>query len=285
MTDIRERIARQLELEGESRQLGAERYRSQRPLPWREAASAVEEEANLPPGRQLLKLAVEPTSRALIEFLDRITTGGAGRRPAAFKVLSRVDPQEASYIACRVIVNSAAVGQTVQATAFAVAEALVHHVEMMNLSRANKKGYTGLLKSQEKAGFSSKKRAAIAKIMDAEGTMAALCERLEARLSGSFWSSGRTIPAAWGTTSCRPRRTSGRTPAPYRSPATTRRVQSSAASCTPSAIASRSPTFAGRTARRSLADDYNSGPSGWRSRTPPPSRPPSGPTAPERAWR
>lgn len=170
MYDLRERIARQLELEGESRQLGAERYRSQRPLPWRDAASSVEEEANLPPGRQLLKLAVEPTSRALIEFLDRIVAGGAGRRPAAFNVLARVDPQEASYIACRVIVNSAAAGQTVQATAFAVAEALIHHIEMLQLQRSNRKGYEGLLKAQQKSGFSSKKRKAIAKIMEAENS-------------------------------------------------------------------------------------------------------------------
>lgn len=169
MTDIRERISRQLELEGESRQLGAERYRSLRPLPWRQDAASVSEEAELPPGRQLIKLAIDPVAAAIAEFVSRIESGGAGQRPAAYLLLSQADPSEVAYLAARVIVNSAAQGQSVQATAFAVAEAIVHHVEMTGLRNENKKGYKGLLKKQEKAGFSSKKRTAVAKILAAEG--------------------------------------------------------------------------------------------------------------------
>lgn len=169
MTDIRERIARQLELEGESRQLGAERYRSQRPLPWRQEATSAEEEAELPPGRQLIKLAVPSVASAILEFCNRVKTGGAGRRPGGYNLLSRVDPEIAAYLGVRVVVNSISTERNATGTAFAIAEALLHEIEMADLKRANKKGYTGLLKSQEKAGFSSKKKTAVGKIMQKEG--------------------------------------------------------------------------------------------------------------------
>jgi DNA-directed RNA polymerase len=169
MTDIRERIGRQLELEGESRQLGAERYRSQRPLPWRTEASSADEEAELPPGRQLLKLVVPPMAAGIREFVDRIANQGAGRRHLAYKALALMEPEAAAYLSARVIVNSTANGQTAQATAFSVAEALAHHIEMVGLHRVNKKGYKGLLKKQEKAGFSSKKKAAVGKLLESEG--------------------------------------------------------------------------------------------------------------------
>lgn len=168
-TDIREKIARQLALEDESRQLGAERYRSQRPLPWRADASSASEEAELPPGRQLLRQVVPPVAAALVEFLNRVASGGAGRRPGAVKILERVEPEAAAYLAARVVVNSAALGHALQTTAFEVADALVHHIEMRSLKESNKDGYKGLLKTQEKSGYSSKKRAALKKIMDNEG--------------------------------------------------------------------------------------------------------------------
>lgn len=168
-TDIREKIARQLALEDESRQLGAERYRSQRPLPWRADASSASEEAELPPGRQLIRQVVPPVAAGVAEFLSRVSSGGAGRRPGAVKILERVEPEVAAYLAARVVVNSAVLGHALQTTAFEVADALVHHIEMRGLKESNKDGYKGLLKAQEKAGYSSKKRAALKKIMDNEG--------------------------------------------------------------------------------------------------------------------
>lgn len=172
MTDIRERIARQLALEDESRDLGADRYRASRPMPWRDEAPAGNEEAELPPGRQLIKLAVEPTAAALREFIERVGSGGAGRRPSAYKLLSQVDPEEASYLSARVMVNSVVIHATAQATAFKIAEALTHHIEMKNLRESNKPGYAGLLRSQQRKGFSSKKREAVGRLMEAEGASA-----------------------------------------------------------------------------------------------------------------
>lgn len=182
MIDLRERIARQLALEDEGRQLGADRYRAARPLPWRTEASAQNEEAELPPGRQLLKLAIEPTAAALREFLARIGEGGAGRRPSAAKVLSLIEPEEAAYLAVRQIVNASAIRATAQAAAMDVATSLLHHIEMRNLKEANSKGYRGLIKSQQRRGYSSKKRDAIGKLLEKEGAAVAFSQsdRLQA---------------------------------------------------------------------------------------------------------
>lgn len=182
MTDIRERIARQLDLEDEGRRLGADRYRAMRPLPWRTEASSATEEADLPPGRQLLKLAVEPTAVALREFVERVGAGGAGRRPAAIKLLSQIDPEEAAYLAARVIVNGITTRATTQTVANSIAEVIIHHLEMKNLKASNAPGYKGLVKSQARRGYSAKKRDAIGKLMESEGVAIklSLADRIQA---------------------------------------------------------------------------------------------------------
>lgn len=55
--------------------------------------AGVSEESELPPGRQLLKLTIMPTAAAMAEFCARIEGGGAGRRPAAYKLLSMGEPR------------------------------------------------------------------------------------------------------------------------------------------------------------------------------------------------
>ncbi len=75
--NLRDLVARQIALENEARALGVDRYRRSRPLPWRTESAGVEDEADLPPGRQLLKLAIEPTAAAIHEFVDRLSKGGA----------------------------------------------------------------------------------------------------------------------------------------------------------------------------------------------------------------
>ncbi|TAJ37535.1 MAG: T3/T7 RNA polymerase [Brevundimonas sp.] len=157
-TPFRDKVARQIALEDESRALGIERYRKNRPLPWRDAVSTQNEEAELPPGRTLLKLTVEPVAQAIQEFVERINSGGAGRRPIASKVLGMVEPEEAAYLTGRVVVNAAVMDASLQAAAFEVAEALVHHAEMRAMRQANKAGYKGIIKQNEKVGRPSAKR-------------------------------------------------------------------------------------------------------------------------------
>jgi len=162
----RDDIRRQLDLEDESRALGSSRYRAARPLPWRTDTSSVEEEAELPPGRQLLKMTIQPLSKALFEWTERIRNGGAGRRPGGFNLLSQVKPDEAAYLIARISVNAAANRLTATATAFQIANALIDHLEMLNLKQANKAGYKGL---EAKLKRGSKRRSAIRDIMDKEG--------------------------------------------------------------------------------------------------------------------
>lgn len=112
---------------------------------------------------------MEPTAAALREFIERVGSGGAGRRPSAYKILSQVDPEEAAYLAARAIVNGAVLQRTVQATAFKIAETLTHQIEMRNLRERNKLGYKGLIRKQARQGYSSKRKEAIGKLLDKEG--------------------------------------------------------------------------------------------------------------------
>ena len=183
-TNIRDKIRQQLELEDEARALGADRYRARRPLPWRTEAAGQDEEAELPPGRQLLKLSVEPTAAAIREFVDRIKAGGAGRRPLALKLLDLAPAEEIAYLTGRVVVNSAAHRLTAQQTAFAIAAAVTDHAEMRNLKEANKAGFQGLLKENQRKSYSSKRRAAVRDIMEKEGAKVALSQNEQ--LSGGM---------------------------------------------------------------------------------------------------
>lgn len=120
---FRDKLARQIALEDESRALGASRYRSRRPLPWRNEPSAADEEAELPPGRQLLKLAIQPTAQAIRDFLKIVDQGGGARTPEAALILSEIGAEEAAYLTGRVILSAMAEGKKLTATAIAVADA------------------------------------------------------------------------------------------------------------------------------------------------------------------
>jgi DNA-directed RNA polymerase len=103
----REDIRRQLDLEAESRSLGEARYDRSRPMPWRTETGSVEEEANLPPGQHLLRLAVEPTAAAIREFVEKANEGKAGRRHSAVKWLELASPEEVAYLTARAPSTSA----------------------------------------------------------------------------------------------------------------------------------------------------------------------------------
>lgn len=96
MYHTRDAIRRQLELEDEQRSLGAHRYRKGN-MPWKPEAGAADEEANLPPGKQLLKLAIEPTEALLREFIARTNAGAAGKRHSAADPLLLSEPLEVAY--------------------------------------------------------------------------------------------------------------------------------------------------------------------------------------------
>ncbi|RVU03582.1 T3/T7 RNA polymerase [Novosphingobium umbonatum] len=169
-TEARALVRRQLELEDESRGLGATRYRAARPLPWKGDASSVSEETALPPGKMLLKQCIEPVEQAVAEWCAQIANGGAGRRHGAFRLLNACLPDQVAYLTARVVINSVSSRLGLTATAFAVAAALIEHIEMVRLKETNKKGYRGLTKVSKKKASDHKWRQALKKIMDAEGT-------------------------------------------------------------------------------------------------------------------
>lgn len=148
MTDIRARLRQQLDLEDESRALGSRRY-AKRDLPWRFEAGTAEEEANLPPGKQLLKTALVPTADAIRAFIDGACSGKAGRRHSAADLLLLVDPMEAAYLTCRVLTNSAISRSQLQGIAIRVSDAIDDHLSLEAFRSINRAGYGGFLRSQE----------------------------------------------------------------------------------------------------------------------------------------
>jgi DNA-directed RNA polymerase len=166
--DFRAQLRRQIDLEDEARSLGASRYNA-RQLPWRTEAGTIDEEANLPPGQQLLKTCVLPVAAAIREFLDGVYSGKAGRRHSAGDFLLLSEPEEVAYLTARVLIN-ASVGQgTLQDTAIKVADALIESLEFTAFREQNKVGYKGYLKSQQKKGYSRQRASAVKKLFASEG--------------------------------------------------------------------------------------------------------------------
>lgn len=166
---FRDRLQRQIALEEESRALGSSRYRSRRPLPWRNDPSAADEEADLPPGRQLLRLALQPTAEAIREFTDRVNEGGGARTPEAAYLLSEIGAEEAAYLIGRVILSAVVEQKKLTATAIAVADAIIEHIQMANLTKVNRHAAKGVLRNQQTGVRSSKKRRAIQNIFERLG--------------------------------------------------------------------------------------------------------------------
>lgn len=118
MTNIEEKIQRQLELEQEGIQLGVDRYRKQmRETPVTE----------MPPGLALLHRVLDPLEKAIEEF--KMPTRGGGRMHNVRRFLAEFDNTELAYITARRIINSIASPETVQRVAITLAETLLDHLE------------------------------------------------------------------------------------------------------------------------------------------------------------
>lgn len=168
MSNIRDRIRRQLEIEDESRALGQRRYNA-RNLPWKPEAGAVEEEANLPPGKQLLKLCVGPVTEGIKHFIDESCNGKAGRRHSALPFVLLAEPDALAYLTCRSLINSAATECNHTTAAIKLGGAVVEHLEFVAFHEQNKAGYRGYLKKQAAQGYSRQRRDAVRKLFENEG--------------------------------------------------------------------------------------------------------------------
>ncbi|RJT24362.1 hypothetical protein D5I55_02310 [Chakrabartia godavariana] len=168
MNDFRELIRRQIDIEDEAKALGARRYRAGL-LPWRDAVGEQDEEANLPPGQQLLRTATLPFAEAIREFIAETNSGKAGRRHSAADLLLLTDPVEAAYLTCRVVLNESVAGAMMQTVATRVADAVIENLEYYAFKEQNKVGYKGFLKAQAAKGYSRQRKAAVKKLFTGEG--------------------------------------------------------------------------------------------------------------------
>lgn len=152
-----QKVRRQIALENESRALGADRYRSARPLPWRDEPTSVEQEGDLPPGRQLVRLAIEPTAAAIAEFTDRAMNGAAVSVDAA-DILCSLGAEEAAALTVRVVIHAAAEGMMLTATALRVADAMIDHIQLLALRQRSIKVLKSYLKTQGVKSQSKRRR-------------------------------------------------------------------------------------------------------------------------------
>ena len=170
MEDFRDKLRRQIDLEDEGRCLGQSRYHN-RTLPWRTEVGSLEEEANMPPGKFLLKACVDPMAEAITTFLKEAFNGKAGRRNSAADFLLLTDPIEVAYLTTRVVVNMSTTAGWMQVTALKVANALIDNLEFKGFREVNRVGYKGYMKQQAARGYSRQRRAAVRKLFEEEGVL------------------------------------------------------------------------------------------------------------------
>lgn len=167
-------VRRQLDLEAESRSLGVSRYNRARPMPWSAESATVDEEANLPPGQHLLRLAVEPAAEAIRAWVEEANSGKAGKRHSAVKWLENASPEEVAYLTARSVLNLSASQATLQSTAIRTAEFIIDHVDMVTFKGKNPAGYAGLIRKGRRARTSQRRLAAIRKLLEDEGSHTAI---------------------------------------------------------------------------------------------------------------
>lgn len=107
MSDL---LERQHQLETLASEMGVSRYEKSRPMPWRETVAGQKEEADLKPGRELVRRSIEPFVTAIEEMLESAKSGRAsrGRPSVALKYLQQFEPETVAFIAARCIINAAA---------------------------------------------------------------------------------------------------------------------------------------------------------------------------------
>ena len=168
MQNIKDLIRRQIELEEESKALGADRYHA-RKLPWKVEAGTIDEEANLPPGKLIIKECVSPVAERIKVFIDEACGGQAGRRHNVVDFMLLTEPDELAYLTIRTMVNWSLSDSHLQTVAIRLAEAVIEHLEFKAFREQNRVGYKGYMKKQAARGYSRQRRAAVRKLFEAEG--------------------------------------------------------------------------------------------------------------------
>lgn len=149
-------------LEDESRALGISRYRQQRSK-WTDILGEGVDEAALPPGRRLLRLALRPTIDAIAAFMASAQTGKAGRKHSAIELLKGTAPEPLAYLTLRCAIHAGVQRHIFQKAAIAVAGAVADHIEAEAFRRSNKAGALGLERTLGNAGSPSERKLSLAR--------------------------------------------------------------------------------------------------------------------------
>lgn len=139
-------------LEEDSRALGAARYRKHREASWQNTLDPNLDEASLPPNKRLLRKFLLPTSEAIREFFVNASSGRAGRRHSAIKLLAKAKPEPLAYLTLRSAINSSAQQLRLQAAAINVANVVMHHLEADAFEEVNPAGAAGLKRKLHSRG-------------------------------------------------------------------------------------------------------------------------------------
>lgn len=120
---------RQLQRELRQVDMGVARYRKNQ---------TKKEESDLPPGKELVKRAVEPTAAAIEEMIEKVESGKAGRgKPAAVTAyLTQLQAEPVAYITARACINAAANSSRVPKTAMSIATLIEEHYQFDELREA-----------------------------------------------------------------------------------------------------------------------------------------------------
>ena len=121
---------RQLELEDMASGMGVSRYNKERPLPWRDKASAKKEETDLVPGKQLMRRVLPRLSEAITEWIEDSASGKAGRKHRAYHYLLNFEADVVAYITARSAINAMARQDKFTKVATTIAGLLEDHARL-----------------------------------------------------------------------------------------------------------------------------------------------------------
>ena len=144
---------RQMQLESEAVDLGAERYRKARPMPWRgDDQPAAEEEANLPPGRALMKQIVGKVADHIENVMAAADKGEALRGAKVVPLLRLISAEQVAYLTCRFAINSCTRRVSMGNLSRQVAEAIKDHLNYDSIKKNEPAFFKSLMQANKKAG-------------------------------------------------------------------------------------------------------------------------------------
>lgn len=128
-------IDQQHALEAESMALGIEKYQA--------ALQAGED--TLPPGMRLIKAAVEPLSKAIIEAITEAQEGKASRSAGILKFLQQFTPERAAFITARRVIHGVASREPLARLAMSLAQEMENCINYDKLEAEEPRLYKQLI--------------------------------------------------------------------------------------------------------------------------------------------